>query len=137
VTEDRIRHRHRHRLRWWVIGTVAVVVALAVASPFVYIHFIEGPAPAKLTLPRAANNAGTGNTSGTSGGSGTGAGTVAGTWDVGTGSVAGYRVEEVLIGQHATAVGRTTEVSGSVTISGSTVTEGDFTVNMASVTSDQ
>jgi polyisoprenoid-binding protein YceI len=135
VTEDRIGRTHR--LRWWVTGAVAVVVVLAVASPFVYIHFIEGLAPAKLTLPRTANNAGTGSTSGTSKGSRTSAGTVAGTWNVGPGSVAGYRVDEVLIGQHATAVGRSTEVSGSITISGTTVAEGDFTVNMASVTSDQ
>jgi polyisoprenoid-binding protein YceI len=119
------------------LGLVAVVAVLAVAGPFVYIHFIEGPAPAKLTLPGGARNAGTPSASSTAGGSGTSAGTIAGTWNVGTGSVAGYRVDEVLIGQHTTAVGRTTEVSGSVTISGSTVTEGDFTVNMASVTSDQ
>jgi len=133
VTKDRTGPRHR--LRRWVIGIVAVVVVLAVAGPFVYIHFIEGLAPAKLTLPKSPTSAGTASTSGTSESSGTS--TVAGMWNVGPGSQAGYRVDEVLIGQHSTAVGRTTEVSGSITISGTTVTEGDFTVNMASVTSDQ
>jgi len=120
--------RHRNRLRWWIGGAVTVVVVLAVALPFVYIHFIESPAPAKLALP------------GSTGGSGTGAGSsasVEGTWKVGTGSVVGYRVDEVLIGQHSTAVGRGTEVSGSILISGATVTEGSFDVAMGSVVSDQ
>jgi polyisoprenoid-binding protein YceI len=60
-----------------------------------------------------------------------------GTWNVGTGSAAGYRVQEVLLGQSATAVGRTNKIWGSLTIDGSTVTKGTFTVNMASVVSDQ
>ena len=41
----------RHRVRRWIIGAVALAVVLAVAIPFIYIHFIEGSAPAKLTLP--------------------------------------------------------------------------------------
>jgi polyisoprenoid-binding protein YceI len=46
-------------------------------------------------------------------------------------------VQEVLVGQNSTAVGRTSEIWGSLTINGSTVTKGSFTVNMASVVSDQ
>jgi polyisoprenoid-binding protein YceI len=134
VTEDRTGRRHR--LSWWVIGAVGVAVVLAVAVPFVYIHFIEGSAPSKLTLPGSANRTATGSTSNAKG-AGTAASTIAGMWNVGPGSVVGYRVEEVLIGQHSTAAGRSTEVSGSVTISGTTVTGGNFTVNMASVASDQ
>ena len=60
-----------------------------------------------------------------------------GTWNVGSNSTAGYRVQEVLIGQSATAVGRTDKIWGSLTVAGSTVTKGTFTVNMASVVSDQ
>ena len=41
------------------------------------------------------------------------------------------------MGQNATAVGRTSEIWGSLTIAGTTVTKGSFTVNMASVVSDQ
>jgi len=120
--------RRRHRLRWWIVGAVALVAVVAVALPFAYIHFIEGSAPPKLALP--------GNTSG-GGTSGASSGSVDGTWNVGTGSVVGYRVDEVLVGQHATAVGRGTEVSGSIVISGATVTEGSFAVAMGSVVSDQ
>lgn len=41
------------------------------------------------------------------------------------------------MGQNATAVGRTSKLWGSMTISGSTVTKASFTVDMASVVSDQ
>ena len=51
--------------------------------------------------------------------------------------MAGYRVQEVLVGQNATAVGRTSKVWGSLSITASTVTKGTFTVDMASVVSDQ
>jgi polyisoprenoid-binding protein YceI len=121
------------RRRWrWIVAAVVVVVVLAVAAPFVYIHFIEGPAPAKLALPTAhstAPSAASGNNSG--------AADVEGTYQVGPGSEAGYRVTEVLVGQNSTAVGRTSKIWGSVTISGASVTSATFTVDMASIESDQ
>ena len=120
----------QHRARRWVIAAVVVVVVLAVGVPFVYIHFIEGSAPAKLALPPSKG-------SGTGSSSGNGTASVDGVWNVGPGSVVGYRVEEVLIGQHTTAVGRSSTVSGSITISGASVTAGTFIVDMASVVSDQ
>jgi polyisoprenoid-binding protein YceI len=43
----------------------------------------------------------------------------------------------VLVGQNSTAVGRTTKVWGSLTIAGTSVSKGSFTVDLASVTSDQ
>ena len=43
----------------------------------------------------------------------------------------------MLVGQNSTAVGRTTKIWGSVTISGTSVTTGTITVDMASVESDQ
>jgi polyisoprenoid-binding protein YceI len=123
--------RGMRRWRWWIVGAVAVVVVLAVGGPFVYIHFIEGPPPPKLALPASHGT--------TTVASGTTAGTasVAGTYAVGAGSVAGYRVNEVLIGQQSTAVGRTSKMSGTVTIDGTTVTAATFTVDMAGVVSDQ
>ena len=129
-----MRTRRRRRLLWVVAGVVLVVVIAAVAGPYVYIHFIEGPAPAKLELPT------TRDTTSTSGrpGAPTGAGSdVSGTWNVGSGSVAGYRVQEGLVGQNATAVGRTSKIWGSLPIDGTTATSGTFSVDMASVVSDQ
>jgi polyisoprenoid-binding protein YceI len=121
----------RRRLLWWFSAIGVVVVIAAVAAPFVYIHFIEGPPPAKLTLPPTTTTT-TGSKS-----SSTASSSLDGTWNVGTGSVVGYRVNEDLVGQHTTAVGRTSEVWGSLEVSGTRVTSGKFIVAMGSVKSDQ
>jgi len=125
--------RSRRRLIWWIGGPVVFIAILAVAVPLIYIHFIEGPAPAKLALPTnhtSTSVPGTTNSVASSS-------VVSGTWNVGPGSETGYRVQEVLVGQNATAVGRTSKIWGSLTIRGTSVTKGKFTVDMASVVSDQ
>jgi polyisoprenoid-binding protein YceI len=113
----------RRWVRGVAIGVVVAIVA-AVVGPFVYIHFIEGPAPAPLKLAPLS-------------GSTIGVGPVGGTWKVSSGSQAGYRVQEVLLGQNNTAVGRTSDVTGRMTITGSTVTAATFTVDLTTVRSDQ
>jgi len=120
-----MRRRPRRWLRRGVLAVVVLLV-LVVGGPFVFIHFIEGKAPAKLTLSAATGHAGPN------------AGSVPldGKWSVTTGSVVGYRVKEVLFGQDNTAVGRTSDVTGSITISGTNVVAGTFTVEMATVKSD-
>ena len=124
------------RRRWkWIVGAIAAVVALAVVAPFVYIHLIEGPAPPRLALPKVSRSRATSTSTATAAAAATAG--VAGTYHVSSGSEAGYRVTEVLVGQHTTAVGRTTKIWGTTTISGSSVTAATFTVNMASVKSDQ
>jgi hypothetical protein len=100
---------------------VAVVVVLAVGGPFVYIHLIEGPPPAARSLPASPS---TSTGAGSSSGSAQGASGITGTWSVGPGSMVGYRVAEVLIGQQTTAVGRSSTASGSFAVSGTTVTGG-------------
>ena len=129
--------KKRRRLIAAVVGVVVLVVFAAVLGPYVYIHFIEGPAPAKLALPKSSATTTTSRGSATTPSSSSSSLTIDGTWNVGSGSQAGYRVQEVLVGQNATAVGRTTKIWGSMTISGSTVSKGSFTVDMASVVSDQ
>ncbi len=124
--------RSRRRLIWWIGAAAALIAALAVAGPFIYIHFIEGPAPAKLELPTThASTSAPGSTTSAA------SAAINGTWNVGPGSQAGYRVQEVLLGQSATAVGRTTKIWGSLTIGSTSVSNGSFTVDMASVVSDQ
>jgi polyisoprenoid-binding protein YceI len=118
----------RHKIRNFIALGVVLVIILAFAVPYVYIHFIEGPPPAKLSLPTAS-------TPKTATGAPTTA--VSGTLNVGTGSVVGYRVSEVLIGQDSTAVGRTSKVWGSIDVSGTNITKAIFSANMASVVSDQ
>jgi polyisoprenoid-binding protein YceI len=117
------------------VGLAVLVLLAAILGPYVYIHFIEGPAPAKLELPKASPTTTPSSSPGPA--TSTASSSVDGNWNVGAGSIAGYRVREVLLGQSATAVGRTNKVWGSLTIDGSTVTKGTFTVDMASVVSDQ
>jgi polyisoprenoid-binding protein YceI len=125
----------RHWLRW-LIGSVIVLAVLAVAGPFIYIHFFDGSTPAPLSLSAPGTSATTPGSSPAT--SATAAdGPVAGTWTVGSGSVVGYRVNEVLLGQSATAVGRSTSVSGHLVINGTTVTAATFSVPMGTIHSDK
>lgn len=118
-----MRLRPRHPLRW-ILGAIAVAVALAFGVPYVFIHFIEGKAPAALAVSNStALQPATGS--------------VAGKWQVTQGSQAGYRVDEVLNGQSNTAVGRTTAVTGGLTTTPTKVTEAKFTVDLTQVASDQ
>ena len=61
---------------------------------------------------------------------------LAGTWTVSDGSQAGYRVAEVLNGQDVTVVGRTSDVEGTVTIDGTSLSAADVTVSMTTITTD-
>ena len=126
--------RSRHWVRWF-IGAVVVIAVLAVAGPFVYIHFFNGSTPTALSLPSASATA-SGTSTPTASTAAVG-GSVAGTWTIGSGSIVGYRVNEVLLGQNATAVGRTTSVSGHMVINGTTVTAATFSVPMDTVHSDK
>jgi polyisoprenoid-binding protein YceI len=109
---------------------VAILLVAVVGGPFAYIHLVEGKAPAPLTLASPS--------SGSSGSSGLSSATAPdGTWKVTTGSVVGYRVNEVLFGQSNVAVGRTGAITGSITVAGTTITAGTITVDMTTLTSDQ
>src|SRR5437773_8591497 len=119
--------------RWLIVGA-AVVVALVVGGPFFYTHVIEGKAPKKLSL--SSRTSGTASSDPSDSGSGSSA-SVDGTWKVASGSQAGYRVNEVLFGQTHEAVGRTSSITGQLTLSGTTVNAGPFVVDMTSVSSDQ
>jgi polyisoprenoid-binding protein YceI len=115
-----------------------VVGALAVGATGVgvaYFVVFAGSSPQKLALSSPTPTA--------SGSPTASAGIGAGTWTVASGSVAGYRVREQLASLPAPsdAVGRTSSVSGSVTItqSGSTynVSAASLTVNVNTLTSDR
>ena len=43
----------RRHWKRWVVGSVLAVVVLVVGVPYVYIHFIEGSAPAQGSIPRS------------------------------------------------------------------------------------
>jgi polyisoprenoid-binding protein YceI len=121
----------RHWKRWLAIGIAATAVAL-VGGPYIYIHFVEGTAPAPLSLAAASPTP-----SATVTGSGQASGGSDGNWQVSDGSLVGYRVKEVLFGQSNVAVGRTSDMTGSIAVNGTTITAGTFTVDMTTVKSDQ
>jgi polyisoprenoid-binding protein YceI len=76
-----------------------------------------------LTLPRPAGSSG--------------AASLDGVWNAGAGSIVGWRVQQVLIGQQSTLAGRTGRVWGSVTIADGSLSQGMFTVDMAAITSGE
>ena len=115
--------RFRHWKRWLLAGVLTVVV-LAVAGPYLYIHFIEGPAPSRFSLSKPTTPKSTARVP------------LTGTWKIADGSQAGYRIGEVLFGQNNTAVGRTTVVTGQAVITASTVDSAAITVDLTKVSSD-
>jgi polyisoprenoid-binding protein YceI len=61
---------------------------------------------------------------------------VDGEWKIVAGSEAGYRVPEILQGQKTEGVGRTTSITGSMTIAGTQATAGEFTFDLTKLASD-
>ena len=130
--------RTRPWLKWLLIGGGAVVV-LAIAGPFIYFNFIQDDAPDEFSLDDVQTDATSGTT--TAGAIDTtvtaGEDDVDGTWTIAAGSEAGYRATEVLFGQTGEAAGRTSDVTGSFDISGTSVEKGSFSVELANVSSGQ
>ncbi len=60
-----------------------------------------------------------------------------GNWTATQESQFGYRVEEVLAGVNTTAVGRSNQLTGSMTVDGTTVPAVDMEVQVATITSDE
>jgi polyisoprenoid-binding protein YceI len=120
----------------WLIGGLVVALIAVVALPWAYINFIQDDAPPPLEISDAptTTTAAGGTSSDTTGGGATAE--LAGTWNVVSESTAGYRVDEVLFGQDNTVAGRTNDVTGSITLTETSVTEGEFTVDMATVETD-
>ena len=125
IRQDRPAPIRKHRwLRWAVAGLVAAVV-LAFAGTFAFVHFLGGPAPAPLALPKL--DAAT---------AGTGGAPAEGTWTAGQGSLAGYRVREDFFGPGHSLVGRTSAVTGQIVLAHGSVTSASFRVDLTAVTAN-
>ena len=138
-----------------VLAIVAVaIVAVAVGGFIVYDQVLRGDSTAALSLPSAPPSSGASSaTTVPSAAAATPAsaasttapsdGEVAGAWTVTTGSQAGYRVREQLaaLPAESDAVGRTNQVTGSITLETSgtttTLTAGTITVDTTSLASDE
>jgi polyisoprenoid-binding protein YceI len=119
------------RLKWVVIVPVALVV-LAVGGMWIYINVIRSDPPDRLSLDDA-----TSSTEGDDAAAASGDGDVEGEWTIADGSIAGYRVDEVRLGQGLEAVGRTEDVTGTMSIAGTTVEEASFEVDLTTLESDE
>ena len=115
-----------------IVSILAGVVLLggtaAIAGPIVYRDLIVGEADAAPTVTAAPSP--------TAGTSTIDPAELSGTWAVSDGSYAGYRVDEVLNNTDVTVVGRTEEVTGTLTVEDLTLTAADLTVDVASITTD-
>ena len=139
-----------------VLVALVVVVALVVGGYVAYDQVLRGDSVSALALPSANASAGPVASSAassetrpsgapsTSSAAGSGAtAALAGTWNVTSGSQAGYRVREQLanLPAESDAVGRTDKVTGSITLDSSgpatTLTAGTITVDTTSITSDK
>ena len=121
---------------------IVAIVAVGIGGFIVYDQVLRGDSAAALTLP-TASPAGQASGAISSAPATTSDGTIAGTWTVAADSVAGYRVREQLanLPAESDAVGRTNQVTGSITVEGSgdtaTVTAGTLTVDTTSISSDK
>lgn len=94
-----------------MVGAAALAM-VAVAGGAAYLYYFSGLRTAPAQLGLSATPAATGTPATTA--------SLSGTWTVAAGSVAGYRVQELFVGQAAkhSAVARTSTVSGGLTVSG-------------------
>jgi polyisoprenoid-binding protein YceI len=118
------------RNKWtWIIGVPVLLVIVFVGGPFVYINFIKDDAPPPLKLESVDKRTSSSTTATTPA-------SIDGTWEVKSGSQVGYRAKEVLFGQSTEAAGRTTGVTGTMTVNGTTVEDATFTADLTGLQSD-
>jgi len=118
----------RKRTRIWLVGAVAAVVLVA-GGGYALFAWQAGGGPPPVSLSSESP----------SGDPTAPAGSLDGAWAVATDSFVGYRVREKLgfLPAPSDAVGRTTAVTGSLTISGLNVTGVDVTADLTQLASDR
>jgi len=116
-----------------MVGIAASIVALsvlsAVAGPIVYSDAMSAPTPVEARVMPTVRQDAPEIIADTPAG-------LSGDWTLTTGSKAGYRLDEVLNGSEVTVTGSTEHVSGQASMSGLTLTAASFSVDVASITSD-
>lgn len=122
-----------------IIAAIAVLAIGAVAGPWVYINLIKDDAPEALTLEPSTTTIAPESSTTIAAESTTTiapASTIDGEWKVVAESIVGYRVKETIVGQKTEGVGRTSEITGLLTIVDEQVTAAEFTVDMTTLVSD-
>ncbi len=111
-----------------IAGALLLGGTAAIAGPIIYRDVIVGEAEAVPTVTAAPSASASATAIDPA--------ALSGSWAVTDGSFAGYRVDEVLNGTDVTVVGRTEEVTGSLTVDDLTLTAAEITVDVASITTD-
>lgn len=122
TTTDGVPVRPVRKRRWGrriLIGLAALVVLL-VASVVLYVKL--APVPAPLALPATAASAPTVP--------------LAGTWNAGTGSQAGFRIEQTVLFTSSAVVQRTTAVTGTLTATTDQISTATFRVDLTTITTN-
>ena len=116
-------------------GVVALVLALVLVA--IGFLFLRGDGPEELSIGDRVDESGEVVESEASNDAVAGDVDIVGAWTLTGDSVAGYRVVEDFVGGVADfeAVGRTSMITGDLTIDGTSVTEASFSVDVASITS--
>lgn len=110
----------------WVVVVAAAAVVLVAGGTWLYVNVLRDDPPERLALSQATEREGTAEEP---------VG-VDGTWTATAGSTVGYRVPEILFGQEAEGVGRTEDVTATITVEGSRVTAAEVRADMSTVRSD-
>jgi polyisoprenoid-binding protein YceI len=131
----------KRRRKWWYLGG-AVVLVLALAGFGIWYFVFRDDSPPAVDIQRASESLDTRPS-----GSPKPVSTLDGTWTVDpsigsfsdfTDSFVGYRVQEELASIGAkTAVGRTPEVTGTLTIDGSSIPDAEFSADLSTLKSDE
>ena len=108
--------RRRHWWRWILLSSGALVALVFAVAAFL-MNLAPDPLPLALPVARASAPAGP----------------LGGTWAVGPGSVAGFRVRETSLGFSNDVVGRTNTVTGTLAISGDRVTRASFRIDLTTI----
>jgi len=140
-----------------VLASLVGVIVLAVGGFLVWFYAIKEDAPSRFdessldsvldattttigapvttTAGGSATTADPAPTTAAAGGA-TAADGLAGTWTVATDSQVGYRLKETLGGLDTEGAGRTSSITGTMTVDGTTVTATELTVDMTTFESD-
>ena len=135
MTDQPAPARPKNKKLLWII---AIAVAVAIAGVFmgsrIYAANVSAQADDVPTLSVTPNDVAPSREGDT--GKATASADKDGTWTVGSGSYAGYRLDEVLNGADVTVTGRTEEVSGSLTVEDDQLTAADLVLQVDTITTD-